>query len=45
LLLALKPANPRDQWWLGQAMALAGKIGDTGFLLVLGGNDHLPRLF
>jgi hypothetical protein len=34
LLLALKPANPRDQWWLGQAMALAGKIGDTGFLLV-----------
>ena len=22
-LLALKPANPRDQWWLGQAMALA----------------------
>ena len=33
LLLALKPATPRDQWWLGQAMTLAGKIGDTAFLL------------
>ena len=33
MLLALKPANPRDQWWLGQAMTLAAKIGDTRWLL------------
>jgi hypothetical protein len=26
MLLALKPANPRDQWWLSQATALAAKI-------------------
>ena len=26
-MLELKPSNPRDQWWLGQAMTLAGKIG------------------
>jgi hypothetical protein len=32
-VLALKPANPRDQWWLGQAMTLASKIGDTRWLL------------
>lgn len=29
LLLTLQPANPRDQWWLAQAMTLASKIGDT----------------
>ena len=33
-MLELKPANPRDQWWLDQAMTLAGKIGDTRWLLV-----------
>jgi hypothetical protein len=33
-MLELKPSNPRDQWWLDQAMALAGKIGDTRWLLV-----------
>jgi hypothetical protein len=32
-LLALKPANSRDQWWLGQAMTLLGKIGDSSWLL------------
>jgi hypothetical protein len=32
-LLALKPQTPRDQWWLGQAMTLAAKIGDTRWLL------------
>ena len=32
-LLDLKPANPRDQWWLGQALTLASKIGDTRWLL------------
>jgi len=25
MLLTLKPANPRDQWWLAQAMTLAGE--------------------
>src|SRR5215475_12232872 len=24
MMLALKPTNARDQWWLGQAMTLAG---------------------
>ena len=33
-MLELKPSNRRDQWWLDQAMALAGKIGDTRWLLV-----------
>src|SRR5262249_4749255 len=33
LLLALKPANPRDQWWLGQSMALAAKIGESRSLV------------
>ena len=28
-MLALKPANQRDKWWLDQAMTLAAKIGDT----------------
>ena len=32
-ILALKPADARDQWWLGQAMTLAGKIGDARWLL------------
>jgi hypothetical protein len=33
LVLSVKPANARDQWWLAQAMTLASKIGDTRFLL------------
>ncbi len=33
MVLALKPATPRDQWWLGQATTLAGKIGDARWLL------------
>ena len=32
-VLELKPANPRDQWWLDQAMTLAGKIGDSWLLI------------
>jgi len=31
--LALKPANERDRSWLGQALVLAGKIGDSRWLL------------
>jgi hypothetical protein len=30
---SLKPASARDKWWLDQAMTLAGKIGDTRWLL------------
>ena len=33
LVLSVKPANARDQWWLAQAMTLASKIGDIRFLL------------
>ena len=46
-MLELKPSNPRDQWWLGQAMTLAGKIGDTRWLLVQqlgqGNAKSIPR--
>jgi hypothetical protein len=44
-LLALKPTNPRDQWWLGQAMALAAKIGDTRWLLAQQIGQGTPRAF
>ena len=33
LVLAIKPSNPRDQWWLAQSTTLASKIGDARFLL------------
>jgi hypothetical protein len=44
-LLALKPANPRDQWWLGQAMTLAAKIGDTRWLLAQQIGQGTPKAF
>jgi hypothetical protein len=44
-LLALKPANARDQWWLGQAMALAGKIGDARWLLAQQVGQGTPKEF
>jgi uncharacterized membrane protein YqgA involved in biofilm formation len=44
-LLALKPASPRDQWWLAQAMTLAGKIGDTGWLLAQQVGQGTPKAF
>jgi hypothetical protein len=44
-LLALKPANPRDQWWLAQAMTLAAKIGDTRWLLALQIGQGTPKTF
>jgi hypothetical protein len=44
-LLALKPANSRDQWWLGQAMTLAGKIGDTRWLLAQQVGQGTPKAF
>ena len=44
-MLELKPSNPRDQWWLGQAMTLAGKIGDTRWLLVQQLGQGTPKAF
>ena len=44
-LLALKPANTRDQWWLGQAMTLAGKIGDARWLLAPQVGQGTPKAF
>jgi uncharacterized membrane protein YqgA involved in biofilm formation len=44
-LLALEPANPRDQWWLGQAMTLAAKIGDTRWLLAQQVGQGTPKAF
>ncbi len=45
MVLALKPANPRDQWWLGQATTLAGKIGDARWLLAQQLGEGTPKLF
>jgi hypothetical protein len=44
-LLALKPANARDQWWLGQVMTLAAKIGDTRWLLAQQVGQGTPKAF
>jgi hypothetical protein len=44
-LLALKPGNARDQWWLGQALVLAGKIGDARWLLTQRLGQGTPRAF
>jgi hypothetical protein len=44
-LLALKPATTRDQWWLGQATTLAGKIGDARWLLAQQVGQGTPKAF
>jgi len=44
-ILALKPANARDQWWLGQATTLAGKIGDARWLLAQQVGQGTPKEF
>jgi hypothetical protein len=44
-LLALKPENSRDQWWLGQATTLAAKIGDLRWLLAQQVGQGTPRAF
>ena len=44
-MLELKPANPRDQWWLDQAMTLAGKIGDSRWLLIQQVAQGTPKTF
>src|SRR5262245_34235642 len=45
MLLALKPQNPRDQWWMGQAMMLASKIGDTRWLIAQQVGEGTPKAF
>ncbi|WP_130227751.1 hypothetical protein [Bradyrhizobium sp. Leo121] len=45
MLLALKPSNARDKWWLDQAMTLAGKIGDVRWLLAQQLGEGTPRAF
>src|SRR5215469_3477607 len=44
-ILALKPANARDKWWMDQAMTLAGKIGDTRWLLTQQAGQGTPKAF
>ena len=44
-MLELKPANSRDQWWLDQAMTLAGKIGDSRWLLIQQVAQGTPKTF
>lgn len=44
-ILSLKPTDPRDQWWLGQAMTLAGKIGDARWLLAQQVGQGTPKEF
>jgi len=45
MLLALRPANPRDQWWLAQATTLASKIGETRWLLAQQIGQTTPKAF
>lgn len=44
-MLALKPQNSRDEWWLGQAMTLAGKIGDARWLMSQQVGQGTPKAF
>jgi hypothetical protein len=44
-ILALKPAGERDKWWVDQAMTLAGKIGDTTWLLTQQVRQGTPKAF
>lgn len=45
MLLALKPENPRDQWWLSQGLILAAKIGDTRWLIAQQVGQGTPKTF
>jgi len=44
-MLELKPKDSRDQWWLGQAMTLAGKIGDARWLIAQQVGQGTPKAF
>ena len=41
----MKPENPRDQWWLRQAMILAAKIGDARWILAQQVGQGTPKAF
>ena len=43
MLLALKPQNLRAQWWMGQAMTLASKIGDIRWLIAQQVGQGTPK--
>lgn len=45
LLLSLQPADPRRQWFVGQALTLAAKIGDTRWLLAQQTGQATPKAF
>jgi hypothetical protein len=45
MLLTIKPANARDQWWLSQALTLAAKIGDSRWLLAQQVGQGTPKAF
>jgi hypothetical protein len=45
MLLTLRPADSRDQWWLGQALTLAAKIGDSRWLLAQQVGQGTPKPF
>jgi hypothetical protein len=44
-ILALRTVSARDKWWLDQAMMLAGKIGDTRWLLTQQAGQGTPKAF
>lgn len=44
-MLELKTTNARDQWWLSQAMTLAGKIGDARWLMSQQVGQGTPKAF
>ena len=45
MLLSLRPANPREQWWVGQALILAAKIGDSRWLIAQQVGQGTPKAF
>jgi hypothetical protein len=45
MLLALNPQDSRDQWWMGQAMTLASKVGDTRWLIAQQVGQGTPKAF
>jgi hypothetical protein len=44
-MLALQVADPRRQWFMGQAMTLAAKIGNTRWLLAQQSDQGTPKAF
>src|SRR5689334_5927835 len=45
MLLVLKPENRRAEWWMGQAMTLASKIGETRWLIAQQVGQGTPKAF